>query len=209
MARQGIISIEGGDGSGKSLLIGKISAYLEEAAVDHVITREPGGVAIAEAIRDILLDRGNTAMDYRTEALLFAAARRQHLVEKVIPAVAAGKVVIFDRYVDSSIVYQGYVRGIGMDEVEQLNQFATEGILPDVTIVLDVDPEVGRRRIVENSREEDRLDKEDGGFHRRVREGYHILAERHPQRIRMVDANGSPEAVFAQVKPILEAFLEE
>lgn len=209
MGYKRILSIEGGDGSGKSLLIAKLRAYLFARDVDFMVTREPGGVQISESIREILLDQDNTEMDARTEALLFAAARRQHLVEKVIPAMQEGKFVIFDRYVDSSVVYQGYVRGIGMDAVYDMNLFATQGFLPGLTLVLDVDPEVGRQRIDANNRVEDRLDKETIEFHRKVREGYLFLAMQNPERIRVIDANAAPEIVFSRALEHVERFLEE
>ncbi len=209
MKHSGIISIEGGDGSGKSIMIERIREYFEKEAIPHVITREPGGVAISEAIREILLNRGNTEMDSKTEALLFAAARRQHLVEKVIPAMKEGKIVLFDRYVDSSVVYQGYVRNIGMEKVYELNLFATEGFLPGLTLILDVEPEIGRKRITDNQREEDRLDLEDLDFHQKVREGYLILAKENPDRIKVVDANKTIDEVFEDILSLVRKFLEE
>jgi dTMP kinase len=208
MKQRHIISIEGGDGSGKTTLIKRIEAYFLDRKIPYMITREPGGVRISEAIRDIILDTRYTEMDYKTEALLYAAARRQHLREKVIPQLETGKVILFDRYVDSSVVYQGYVRGIGMEEVYQMNLFATEGFLPELTLLLDVDPETGLRRIADNQRQEDRLDKEEESFHRRVREGYLKLAGTCPDRIKLVDANGTEEEVYRQVVAILDDFLE-
>ena len=207
--KNNIISIEGGDGSGKSIMIEKIKTYFEEKKIDYIITREPGGVKISERIRDIILDKENTEMDSKTEALLFAAARRQHLVEKVIPEMKKGKIIVFDRYVDSSIVYQGYVREIGMDEVYQLNLFATEGFLPGLTLILDVDPKIGLKRISDNQREEDRLDLEGLLFHEKVREGYLLLAKKNQDRITIVDANRTIDEVFEDIKDRIETFLEE
>lgn len=207
--KNNIISIEGGDGSGKSIMIEKIKAYFEEKDIDYIVTREPGGVKISERIRDIILDKENTEMDSKTEALLFAAARRQHLIEKVIPEMKKGKIIVFDRYVDSSIVYQGYVREIGMDEVYQLNLFATEGFLPGLTLVLDVDPKIGLKRISDNQREEDRLDLEGLFFHEKVREGYLLLAKKNQDRITLVDANRTIDEVFEDIKDRIETFLEE
>lgn len=207
--KNNIISIEGGDGSGKSIMIEKIKAYFEEKDIDYIVTREPGGVKISERIRDIILDKENTEMDSKTEALLFAAARRQHLIEKVIPEMKKGKIIVFDRYVDSSIVYQGYVREIGMDEVYQLNLFATEGFLPGLTLVLDVDPKIGLKRISDNQREEDRLDLEGLFFHEKVREGYLLLAKKNLDRITLVDANRTIDEVFEDIKDRIETFLEE
>ena len=195
-----VISIEGGDGAGKSTVIEQIAVYFQELSLPFIITREPGGVRISEQIRNITLDKNLPEMDVRTEALLFAAARRQHLVEKVKPAVEQGKLVIIDRFVDSSMVYQGYVRGIGIDEVYNMNLFATEGFLPDLTLYLDVDPKVGLDRIAQNpDREINKLDLEGLHFHERVREGYLSLVERFPKRIVTIDANQSVEAVTKAV----------
>ncbi len=192
-----IISIEGGDGSGKSTLILRLITKLDELGIDYIVTREPGGVPISEKIRELLHDSSYTNMDARTEALLFAAARRQHLVEKIFPAIEEGKLVIFDRYVDSSLVYQGYVRGLGIDEVYDINLFATEDFLPDYTFVLDLDPVEGQRRIHSGeNREINRLDNEGMAFHFKVREGYRHLIGRYPERMIEVDASASPDEVF-------------
>lgn len=198
-----IISLEGGEGAGKTTILEKLKDWLEANRVDYISTREPGGVKISEQIREVILDKDNTEMDPRTEALLFAAARRQHLIQKVKPALAAGKLVIFDRYVDSSLVYQGFVRGISIDEVFELNQFAIEGVLPDVTLYFDLDPEVGLARIGKDSnREINRLDLEHKSFHEKVREGYLLLNDRF-DRFHVIDASQSIEDVFTQVKDLL------
>ncbi len=203
-----VITLEGGEGSGKSTILDMIREFLEGHAIDFMVTREPGGVPIAEKIRNIILDVNHTEMDARTEALLYAAARRQHLVEKVIPALEEGKVVIFDRFVDSSLVYQGYCRGIGIEEVHQLNLFATEGFTPDVTLYLDVDPEIGLKRVNSGDREVNRLDLEAITFHEKVREGYLLLAEKNPKRYQTIDANESLESVYKQVINILKHTLK-
>ncbi len=170
-----------------------------------MITREPGGVDISEKIRAVILDCAHTSMDAKTEALLFAAARRQHLVEKVLPAVAEGKWVVFDRFVDSSLVYQGFVRGIGVDEVYQINQFAIESFLPDLTLYLDVEPEVGLKRISSDpNREINRLDRETTAFHESVREGYLQLLEKYPERMVKIDASGALTSVFDQIRREIE-----
>jgi len=202
-----VITLEGGEGSGKSTILDMIREFLEGYDIDFMVTREPGGVPIAEKIRDVILDVNHTEMDARTEALLYAAARRQHLIEKVMPALDEGKVVIFDRFVDSSLVYQGYCRGIGIDEVYQLNLFATEGFTPDVTLYLDVEPEIGLERVNTGDREVNRLDLENMAFHEKVREGYLMLAEQSPNRYRMIDANKSLEEVYAQVLNVLKSTL--
>jgi dTMP kinase len=195
-----VISIEGGEGAGKSTIIEKIAEFLSGKHLAYIITREPGGVRISEKIRNIILEKTFTEMDPRTEALLFAAARRQHLVEKVLPALNEGKIVIFDRFVDSSLVYQGYVRGIGVSEVYDINQFAIEGFLPDLTLYLDVDPSEGLKRISINpEREINKLDLEGLTFHQKVQEGYLKLLETYPERIVKIDANDILENVLTAV----------
>ena len=160
------ITFEGGEGAGKSTAIKRIVEKLTSEGYEIVLTREPGGTPIAEEIRNVILDKKNTAMDPRTEALLYAASRRQHLVEKVIPALKEGKLVLCDRFLDSSLAYQGGARGIGIDTVYNMSLFATEGMLPDLTILFDIKPEEGLARIAANSqREVNRLDVEKLTFH--------------------------------------------
>jgi len=202
------ITIEGGEGSGKTTLIASLTEKLKQAGREAMVTREPGGIPIAEAIRNVLLSRENTAMDPRTEALLYAAARRQHLAEKVIPALERGTTVICDRFVDSSLAYQGHARGLGIEEVAEINRFATDGWEPDLTLYLDMDPEVGLARIRANgSREVNRLDVESLAFHRRVREGYRLVAERHAKRIVTLDAMRPADEVAKEAWTILAAKL--
>ncbi|KWX86056.1 thymidylate kinase [Paenibacillus riograndensis] len=191
MAREGFfITLEGGDGSGKTTVLGRVAAYLQNHSMPYLITREPGGIEIAEKIRSIILDPAHTAMDARTEALLYAASRSQHLAEVVEPALKEGLTVLCDRFVDSSLVYQGYARGLGIEEVRSINQFATGGLMPDLTFYLDVDPEVGLSRIAATQdREVNRLDLESMAFHQKVREGYRQVVESDPQRIVVLDAN--------------------
>jgi dTMP kinase len=188
------ITIEGGEGAGKTTLIERLTERIfKETKRRTMTTREPGGIPIAEAIRAIVLDRGNTKMDARTEALLYAASRRQHLAEKVIPALERGEVVLCDRYVDSSLAYQGFARGLGIDRVWEINRFATGDCMPDLTLYLDIDPEVGLSRIEANgSREVNRLDLENLAFHRKVREGYRIVAGMFPDRFVTLDASAGP-----------------
>jgi dTMP kinase len=199
------ITVEGGDGAGKSSILQLMYDYLREKGLAPVVTREPGGIEIAEQIRAIILDRRNTSMDPRTEALLYAASRRQHLVEKVIPALQQGKVVLCDRFVDSSLAYQGYARGIGVDEVFSINRFAIDDCMPDITFYFDVRPEVGLARINANKeREVNRLDLEDLRFHQKVREGYFKLIEQFPGRIVVINAEQPVEQVFADVRNVLD-----
>lgn len=199
------ITLEGGEGSGKTTMIGRIGSYFEERGIPYVVTREPGGIEIAEKIRSIILNPLHTAMDARTEALLYAAARSQHLAEKVEPALRAGKAVICDRFVDSSLVYQGYARGLGIENVWAINRFAIGDLMPDVTLYLDIEPEVGLARIdAHDGREVNRLDLENLEFHRKVREGYFLLKEQFPERIRVIDASMKQEDVLAAMILSLE-----
>lgn len=203
MNKKYIISLEGGEGAGKTTVMEAIKLWFEAADIPFLSTREPGGVCISEKIREIILNKEHLSMDPRTEALLFAAARRQHLIEKVLPALEEGKVVIFDRYVDSSLVYQGYVRGMGMDEILNLNQFAIEGLFPDLTMYFDLCPEIGLSRINASSeREVNRLDLEALDFHKKVREGYLKLNERF-DRFHLINGEQSLEKVIEDVKRLL------
>ncbi|MZQ98315.1 MAG: dTMP kinase [Acidaminobacter sp.] len=204
------VSLEGGEGSGKTTLLAMLQDYFTKTGLDVMITREPGGVRIAEKIREIILDIEHTEMDVRTEALLYAAARRQHLTQKVLPELGRRDLVLFDRFVDSSVVYQGYVRGIGMDEVYELNRFATEDFLPDMTIYLDIDPAEGLKRVYGDSgREINRLDLEAAEFHVKVREGYRIMLSEHSERMVEVDASRPVEAVFEDVKNLLDNLMKQ
>ena len=191
------ITFEGGEGSGKSTVLKEVANRLEAEGYQTVLTREPGGTPIAEQIRNVILDKGNTAMDPRTEALLYAASRRQHLVEKVWPALKEGKLVLCDRYLDSSLAYQGGARNLGIDAVLNINLFATEGTYPDLTLLFDIEPELGMKRIAANaSREVNRLDLEKMEFHRGVRATFHQLAERYKDRFVIIDASKTLEEVI-------------
>lgn len=197
------ISFEGGEGSGKTTLIRRIEEELVKLGHDVMVTREPGGVPIAEQIREILLRVDNTAMDPITEALLFAASRRQHLIEKVLPALDQGKVVLMDRYVDSSIAYQGYARGLGMEAIKDLNDFAIQGALPNMTFWIDLDPEIGLQRIQNNQRNVNRLDKEVDDFHEKVRQGYRLIAE-VDDRLVVIDGNQPIEQIVQEILQKIE-----
>ena len=192
------ITIEGPDGSGKTTALQQVVPRLQHEMNRHVVaTREPGGSPIAEKLRPLILDPSHTDMDSRTEALLYAASRRQHLIEKVLPVLESGDVIFCDRFVDSSIAYQGYARGIGEEGIREINEFATEGIEPDVTLYIDVPAEVGIQRIHANldEREYNRLDQEKLAFHEKVRAGYQHLAQANPERIVVVDGTMSRESV--------------
>ena len=190
------ITFEGGEGTGKSTALKAISAYFEENKIPFILSREPGGTPIGEEIRNVILSKNNGAMDLRVEALLFAASRRQHLIEKIWPALKAGTNVLCDRYLDSSLAYQGNARGLGIENVLKVNEFATEGTFPDITLFFDLDPEVGLQRIAANQqREVNRLDLEKMSFHKSVREGFLKLAEMYPNRYVVIDASKSPKEV--------------
>ena len=184
------ITIEGPEGSGKSSVTKKVAERLEKEGYDIVFTREPGGTDISEQIRNIILDKNNTKMDPMTEAMLYAASRRQHLVEKVWPLSNEGKIVISDRYLDSSLAYQGGARGLGIDNILQLNSVATEGSFPDLTLLFDIDPRIGLKRIAANAnREVNRLDLEKIEFHDSVRKTFLSLANRFKDRYVIIDAS--------------------
>ncbi len=188
------LSIEGCDGSGKTTACKAVIERLTSEGYDVVYTREPGGSDIAEQIRNVILDVKNTAMDQRCEALLYAASRRQHLMEVILPALQLGKIVICDRFIDSSLAYQGYARGIGIDEVLQINQFAIEGYMPDMTVYYAIEAEEGLKRIA-SRKNLDRLDVESINFHKKVQEGYEILCKKYSERIKIVDASLDKETV--------------
>jgi dTMP kinase len=202
------ISFEGPDGSGKTTVSTAVTARLKEEGYPVVYTREPGGSRIAEEIRQIILDPGNTVEDPRTEALLFAASRRQHLVDVVLPALARGQHVISDRFVDSSLAYQGYARKIGIEEVWQINHFAIEDHLPDRTIFLNLPPEKGLERIRAHRSSLDRLDQETLSFHRDVYEGYQKVMARHSERVITIDASRDVEEVIADAYAAVKGILD-
>ena len=187
-AKKGIfITMEGPDGAGKSTQIDLLKKYLEDKGYNILLTRDPGGNDISEAIRGIILNKDFTEMGYMTELLLYASARAQLVKENIKPALEAGTAVIADRFVDSSAVYQGIGRGLGIDTVYKVNEFALQGIMPDMTILMDLDAEVGLAR-KKNQAELDRMERERVDFHKKVVAGYRDLADRYPERIFKVDA---------------------
>ena len=209
MNRGKFIVFEGGDGSGKSTALEKIYDFLVENGIECIKTREPGGIKISEDIRNIILDTKNTEMDRKTEALLYAAARRQHLVEKVIPELEKGKIVLCDRFIYSSLAYQGYARGIPVDEIFQINKFAIGEYMPDLNIFFDISPEVGLSRIQKNKdREVNRLDLEKLDFHNRVRDGYYKLVEENKDKFAIINAEKSIDEVFNETKDIIMSFIK-
>ena len=204
MSKGFLVSLEGPEGAGKTSVLEALIPILEDRGVEVLTTREPGGVLIGEKIREVILDPSHTEMDPKTELLLYIASRRQHLVEKVLPALAAGKLVIMDRFIDSSVAYQGFGRGLDIDAIDWLNEFATDGLKPDLTLYFDIEVEEGLARIAANSnREVNRLDMEGLDLHRKVRQGYLSLLEREGNRIEKIDASLPLDQVIANTQQLL------
>ena len=206
-----LITFEGPDGAGKTTVINELIKQLpKEIQKKTIITREPGGSKISENIRTIILDPANKEMDDRTEALLYAAQRSQHVSEVIRPALAAGKIVLSDRFIDSSLAYQGVGRNLGIEAVKQINDFGTGGLEPDLTIFLDLDPATVLARIEkERAGQEDRLEQEKLAFHKKVYAGYTDLLKRYPDRIKKVDANLPIEEVAANSVKIIRKQLPD
>lgn len=197
------ITLEGPEGSGKTTQYRRIVAALQAAGADVLATREPGGTSIGEQVRDIVLNRlDNTMMSPRAEALLFSAARAQHVDELIRPALAAGRLVICDRFYDSTLAYQGYGHGLDLDALRRVTTFATGGLVPNVTVYLDCPPEIGLRRKVAQA-EWNRLDALALEFHQRVYAGFAQLIEADPARWVRIDATPEPDSVYAQIAAAL------
>ena len=197
------ITFEGCDGCGKSTQLKLLSDYLTENGVEHIFTREPGGGKISESIREILLNGKNAEMTDECEALLYAAARMQHLADRVEPALAQGKLVVCDRYVDSSLAYQAYARGLGLDFIQKINARALDKYPPDVTVFIDLTPKDAFQR-KHGADENDRLEQAGMAFHERVYEGYKAVEKAYPNRVVAVDGKQTPQEIFAQVLQILK-----
>ena len=189
------ITFEGGDGAGKSTQVALLAEELRARGLDVVLTREPGGTPIAERIRDVVLGLENLGLDSRSEALLYAASRAEHVAKLVQPALDAGKVVICDRYLDSSVAYQGIGRGLGREEVRDLNLWATRGLLPDLTVLLDVEHTAGLTRVEDPNR----IEAEPEEFHADVRQAFLTLAAAEPERFLVLPAHDSREAIAERV----------
>lgn len=203
------ITFEGNDGSGKSSALQTVKQELLELGYDVIYTREPGGSPIAEKIREVILDKDNVGMDPKTEALLYAASRREHIVKTILPALEAGKVILCDRFLDSSLAYQGYSRDLGLENVLEMNQFATEGLYPDLTILVCTRPEIGMSRIKKDERDMDRLELEKMTFHNKVYDGYIALSEKFKDRIVVINGEQTKEQVLSDVKNVLYPFIKE
>ncbi|MDN5326923.1 MAG: dTMP kinase [Moorella sp. (in: firmicutes)] len=204
MGRGLFITLEGPDGSGKTTQMDRLEEYLHRRGLAVERTREPGGTRLAEAIRRLLLEPSFSPVDARAELLLYAAARAQHVAERIRPALAAGKIVLCDRFSDSTLAYQGYGRRLGAELVDRLNDLATGNLRPDITFLIDVPVAIGLGRRLGGS---DRLEQEDLEFHRRVRQGYLELARREPRRVHLIDGTPSPDVVWKEIKGILDARL--
>ena len=204
MSKGFLVSLEGPEGAGKTSVLEALIPILEDRGIEVLSTREPGGVLIGEKIREVILDPSHTEMDPKTELLLYIASRRQHLVEKVLPALATGKLVIMDRFIDSSVAYQGFGRGLDKEAIDWLNEFATDGLKPDLTLYFDIEVEEGLARIAANSdREINRLDMEGLDLHRKVRQGYLSLLEKEADRIVKIDASLPLDQVIANTQQLL------
>ena len=201
------ITFEGPEGSGKTSVVTGVEKYLLEEGYNILTTREPGGIRIAEDIRSIILHKDNIEMDAHAEALLFAAARSQHFHEKIVPALNENKIILCDRFIDSSLAYQGHARGLGIDEVYNINKFAIGNYLPELTLFIDVPPKVGLERVFSNIRKIDRLDLETLEFHEKVYEGYMIIAEKYKDRFKIVDGTNPIEKVIEDAIKIIKNIL--
>lgn len=203
------ISLEGPDGSGKTLQIEALKEELEKRGYEVLLSREPGGTPIGEAVRDLLLDPSRKEMHPRTEALLYAASRAQHVFQKIRPALEKGMVVILDRFVDSSLIYQGLGRELGIQEIASLNAFATGDLMPRLTFVLSLPYEEGlKRKKSQEGHELDRLELEKESFHRRISEGYNTLASLYPERIVLLDARKTPEEIHRLILDRIRTLLD-
>ena len=206
------LTVEGIEGAGKSTFLGLLENELAKRGVNFLRTREPGGCALGQQIRPLLLDISQKVSD-RAELFLFLADRAQHVADTIRPALECGQWVICDRYADSTIAYQGYGRGMDPEELQRLNDYATDGLWPDITFLLDLPVEEGlARAMARNGREgtsqsEGRFEAEALAFHQRIREGFHLRAKRWPERFRVLDAMQTPEAIVAQAMQELEAYL--
>ncbi|GAA3284511.1 dTMP kinase [Nesterenkonia halobia] len=202
------IVVEGGDGAGKTTQLDLLQAWLEERGVPVDRTREPGGTVVGEELRQLVLEHGRGEIDPRTEALIFAASRSAHVTQRIVPALEAGTVVLCDRYIDSSVAYQGVGRELGVEEISTLNEWATAGLQPDLTLLLDVDADVSRaRRSVRDADGGDRIEASSDDFHTRLRAAFLARAEAEPQRYAVLDAAVDPEALHHSVREHVAALL--
>lgn len=207
MKRGLFITVEGTDGSGKTTQMAFINDYLRTGGYDVLLTRDPGGTRISEKLRSIVLDPGHTEMGNTTEFLLYSAARAQLVHEVIRPSLEKGMMVVCDRYVDSSYVYQGYGRGLDLETLESISGFATGGIMPDITFFLDLDPETALKRRFAST-QSDRIENERLEFHKKVHDAYTRLADKYPQRIKRIDASETAGSIWEKVRVILDNMLK-
>jgi dTMP kinase len=198
------ISFEGPDGSGKTSQVKRLAEVLRQSGYDVVVTREPGGTRIGDRLREILLSPDNSEMDDRTEVLLYAASRAQHVHEIIVPALERGAVVICDRYIDASVAYQGYGLGEDPAEVEAMSRYASGGLQPGRTYLLDVSVKVSRSRLLKRAGEFsgsglDRIEMKDMDYHERVREAFLLIARKNPERVKLIDADRSEEEIAEEI----------
>ena len=209
------ITLEGIEGSGKTTQIGRLVKYLEARQIQCVATRQPGGTPIGETIRSILLDPANSALKPMTELLLYMADRAQHIFELIKPCLEAGKTVVCDRYFDATLVYQGFARGLSIELIGELHKLLFDDLKPDVTLLLDLSPQLGLERAWQQlatgqrSDDESRFEAETVAFHEKVRAGYLELARLEPDRFRIIDAAQTPDQVFAAISKVVSSILEQ
>lgn len=203
------IAFEGGDGAGKSTQAARLAEALESRGLTVLLTREPGGTPVGEKLRSLVLDHGHGEIDAHTEALIFAASRAAHASQVIRPALERGEIVLTDRYIDSSVAYQGAGRALGEDAVRSLNEWATSGLQPHLTVLLDVDPAVGRRRRTAGETAEDRLESEADEFHLRIREAFLELAHRRPESYLVLPAHDSVSGLSARILERVDTLLAE
>ncbi|TQJ35321.1 dTMP kinase [Arthrobacter sp. SLBN-122] len=201
------IAFEGGDGAGKSTQAARLAAALESRGYTVLRTREPGGTPVGEKLRSLVLDHGNGDIDAHTEALIFAASRAAHASQVIRPALSRGEIVLTDRYIDSSVAYQGAGRNLGLEAVRSLNEWATSGLQPHLTVLLDVDPQLGRRRRTAGQAAEDRLESEADEFHTRIREAFLSLAAGRPERYLVLPAHLPVDELAGQILARVDTLL--
>lgn len=202
------ITFEGGECSGKTTLIKKLVSYYENKGYKVLTSREPGGTPIAEQIRNVILDNNNVAMTGKCEALLYAASRIQHVEEKILPALNKGYIVLCDRFIDSSLAYQGYARNIGFDLILEANKFVLD-YLPDLTVLINIKPEIALKRMSNRPDKVNRLDAESFNFHKLVYEGYQEVLKRYPNRVKAVDGNLDEDSLFLETINLIKPYLEK
>ena len=204
-----LITFEGIDYSGKTTQAKKLFNYLKRKSHKAILLREPGGEKVSENIRQVLLSSGNTGMDPLTELLLYEAARAQLVSRVILPALRQGKLVICDRFYDSSLAYQGYGRGLDIKMIEYLNKISVSGFQPDLTILIDIPIDVFSSRMRQNNKKKDRIEKEKIDFYKRVRDGYLKIARKEKKRFKVIDGGGKIEEVWKEIKGVTEIFLKD